>query len=336
MAFYTSDARVDSPAAQQDAAAIGADDSNGGEGLPDAGDVSASMKPDITAGALGLDAAPASDGPSALSEGGASLTPGWTRSGTCEWRVDGDGQLTVRPLGDGASGELADWKDNYKGVPWDSQRGSIKSAVIEPGVSAKTCRYMFYDCSSLATLDLSGLETSKVTNMGYMFDDCSSLSSLDLSGFDTSKVTDMGSMFSGCSNLTTLDLSGLDTSKVTDMGSMFSGCSSLTTIYASLGFDTGAVEESYSMFSGCSVLSGGNGTAWPSGYTDKRCAKVDGYDGPGYFTLREGLTPGWKLCGTCEWIIDGDGQLAVRPLGDGASGELAVERHSGIADFLLF
>ena len=40
--------------------------------------------------------------------------------------------------------------------------------------------------------------------MGFMFCGCSSLSSLDLSGLDTSKVTDMGFMFSDCSALTSL------------------------------------------------------------------------------------------------------------------------------------
>ena len=41
---------------------------------------------------------------------------------------------------------------------------------------------MFSDCASLASLDLSHLDTSRVTDMGYMFSSCSSLSSLDLSG----------------------------------------------------------------------------------------------------------------------------------------------------------
>ena len=36
-----------------------------------------------------------------------------------------------------------------------------------------------------------------------MFYNCSSLTSLDLSSFNTSKVTDMGDMFSSCSKLTT-------------------------------------------------------------------------------------------------------------------------------------
>ena len=61
--------------------------------------------------------------------------------------------------------------------------------------------YMFYNCSSLASLDVSGLDTSNVTGMSYMFCNCSSLASLDVSGLDTSNVTDMGGMFSGCSSL---------------------------------------------------------------------------------------------------------------------------------------
>jgi len=60
-----------------------------------------------------------------------------------------------------------------------------------------------------------------------MFSGCSKLASIDLSGLDTSSVTDMDSMFSGCSKLASIDLSGLDTSSVTDMDFMFSGCSKL-------------------------------------------------------------------------------------------------------------
>ena len=37
-----------------------------------------------------------------------------------------------------------------------------------------------------------------------MFDGCSGLTSLDLSGWNTSNVTNMDSMFSGCSKLTTI------------------------------------------------------------------------------------------------------------------------------------
>ena len=63
---------------------------------------------------------------------------------------------------------------------------------------------IFIECSALASLDLSGLDTSNVTNMKQMFYDCSALASLDLSGLDTSGVTNMDDIFIGCQNLQTI------------------------------------------------------------------------------------------------------------------------------------
>ena len=57
--------------------------------------------------------------------------------------------------------------------------------------------------------------------MSNMFYWCHSLTSIDVSGFDTSNVTDMNYMFYYCWYLTSLDISGLDTSNVTDMNHMF-------------------------------------------------------------------------------------------------------------------
>lgn len=71
---------------------------------------------------------------------------------------------------------------------------------------------------------------SSFTPIRGLFYNCSSLTSLDLSHFDTSEVANMDVMFSGCYNLTTLDLSGWNTSSVTSMYSMFYNCSSLKTI----------------------------------------------------------------------------------------------------------
>ena len=76
---------------------------------------------------------------------------------------------------------------------------------------------MFYNCSNLMSLDLSGWDTSNVTNMCTLFFCCSSLTSVDVSGWDTSNVTGMTSMFIRCTSLTSLDVSGWDTSNVTDM-----------------------------------------------------------------------------------------------------------------------
>ncbi|RXV51182.1 hypothetical protein CYQ17_15035, partial [Enterococcus faecalis] len=61
--------------------------------------------------------------------------------------------------------------------------------------------------STIVSINLSGLDTSQVTDMTNMFSSCSKLTSLDLSSFNTSQVTSMEGMFSGCSGLTSLDVS---------------------------------------------------------------------------------------------------------------------------------
>ena len=83
---------------------------------------------------------------------------------------------------------------------------------------------MFCKCDQLIRLDLSGFDTSKVTDMRSMFTWCANLTELDVSGFDTSKVTDMESMFMSCSKLAELNVSNFNTENVTNMANMF-GCS---------------------------------------------------------------------------------------------------------------
>ena len=115
--------------------------------------------------------------------------------------------------------------------------------------------YMFSSCKSLTNLDLSTFNTSKVTRMDFMFDSCSSLTSLDLSNFNTRNVsyTGMKFMFYRCASLTSLDLRGFNTSNATWMQSMFDGCSSLTSLDLS-SFNTSKVANMSSMFYGCKSL----------------------------------------------------------------------------------
>ncbi len=112
---------------------------------------------------------------------------------------------------------------------------------------------MFYNCSSLTSLDLSSFNTSGVTNMSDMFYNCSSLTSIDVSNFDTSKVTSMYEMFFGCISLTSLNLSNFDTSKVISMTGMFKSCIGLISLDVS-NFDTSKVTSMDSMFYRCDNL----------------------------------------------------------------------------------
>ena len=113
--------------------------------------------------------------------------------------------------------------------------------------------YIFYNCSSLKSIDLSSFNSLNVTNMSFMFYKCSSLESIDFSTFNTSKVTNMSSLFRGCSSLQYLNLNSFNTSNVKYMGKMFSGCTSLENLYL-FSFDTRNVVNMESMFENCSSL----------------------------------------------------------------------------------
>ncbi len=145
--------------------------------------------------------------------------------------------------------------------------------------------WMFNNCSSLTTLDLSNFNTANVTDMNCMFSDCSSLTTLDLSNFNTANVKDMELMFYYCSSLTTLDLSNFNTANVTYMRKLFYGCSGLNAIFVGDDWSTASVVKSLGMFDDCTKLYGGKGTAYNAYITDATYAKIDGgKDAPGYFT----------------------------------------------------
>ena len=112
---------------------------------------------------------------------------------------------------------------------------------------------MFYNCSSLTSLDVTHFNTANVTYMRYMFYNCSKLTSLDVTHFNTVKVTDMHDMFFSCSSLTSLDVTHFNTANVTDMYGMFSRCSSLASLDVT-HFNTANVTKMSYMFSRCSSL----------------------------------------------------------------------------------
>ena len=171
----------------------------------------------------------------------------------CSYELDTwSGTLTIYPT-DGASGEMARVRDALSddGDLLDVIRSvTVKEGVVAPADSS----YLFGSLHAMESLDLSGLDTSRTTDMRGMFQSCASLRSLDLSGLDTSRVTDMEDMFSICLSISSLDLSPLDTSRVTDMRGMFWGCSSLSSLGLS-PLKTSRVTDMGGMFWGCSSLS---------------------------------------------------------------------------------
>ena len=204
---------------------------------------------------------------------------------------------------------------SYLQRPWNSQESSVISVEIGSNIQPTSTAYWFYGMENCTSIDLTGLNTSAVTNMNSMFNYCQALTSLDVSNFNTSAVTNMNGMFSACRALTSLDVSSFNTSAVTNMSSMFAACraltsldvssfntsavtnmdvmfqncQSLTRLYASANFVVTQVSSSNNMFANMSTnLVGGAGTVWSSSNPyDKTYAHIDGgVSDPGYFTAK--------------------------------------------------
>ena len=111
---------------------------------------------------------------------------------------------------------------------------------------------MFEGTVSLQTLDLTGIDTSKVTNMFGLFY-LSSIPNVNLAPLNTSSVTNMNSMFKEMRNISSLDLSTLDTSNVKDFGEMFRGIVVGTQTLNVSSFNTSKADAMYLMFDGTNL-----------------------------------------------------------------------------------
>lgn len=125
--------------------------------------------------------------------------------------------------------------------------------------SCKSTAWMFLNCSNLATVSMKNFKTSfqseteHITYQG-MFSGCKSIESIDLTGWETSNVSNMSSMFQGCTSLNGISMSGLITSKVSNMSSMFLGCTSLKSTVDFSDLDLSLVENMSSIYSGCTGI----------------------------------------------------------------------------------
>ena len=133
--------------------------------------------------------------------------------------------------------------------------------------------WMFNDCKSLKTLDVSTWNTSNVKTMHWMFDNCNSLNNLNgIGNFNVSNVSDFRHMFQNCYSLTELDLSkwrlnnlnkpyetphvavDIQTTSGGTIEYMFSGCINLRTLNLS-NWGLSGVIETNGLFDSCCRLS---------------------------------------------------------------------------------
>lgn len=195
------------------------------------------------------------------------------------WKISAEGRLTVE-----GSGEFAVSLGDDTRAPWHDYDWAIRSAEIRV-TDMTDASAMLFGCKDLASVDLSGFDTSKVTNMEGMFAGCENLAELNVSQFKTGAVTNMANMFDGCKSLAKIDVSGFDTSKVTNMESMFARCESLAEIDVSQ-FETGNVTNISRMFFYCAGLESMNLGSFDCGKVENGigmlhgCSKLTAMDTP--------------------------------------------------------
>ena len=103
--------------------------------------------------------------------------------GTCgenlTWTLDSKGTLTIS-----GTGAMTDYS-NDSNAPWFNSRSSIKSVIIESGVTT-IGESAFFECISLESVTIP----DSVTSIGdYAFEYCSSLASVTIPNSVTSTVT---------------------------------------------------------------------------------------------------------------------------------------------------
>jgi surface protein len=103
----------------------------------------------------------------------------------------------------------------------------FRRIIIRGKTITKILFYFLYECSSLTSLDLRGLNNVTGIAYGFLYN-CKSLTSLDLSGLNN--VTTIGGGFLyNCSSLTSLDLNGLNNVTIIGEGFLYA-CSSLSSL----------------------------------------------------------------------------------------------------------
>ena len=207
---------------------------------------------------------------------------------------------------------------------WYAISKNIKKVVFDASFAnarPTSCDMWFYGCFYLTTIEgIEYFNTENVTNMRYMFCDCWSLKSLDLTNFNTENVTDMYYMFAYCTSLESLDLTNFNTAKVTNMAGMFQSCYALKTIYASDKFVTGQVTESTCMFSDCSNLK--DYTSSKEDHTYANCGPT------GYFTYGRGYAMFDAATGTLTFSYKGFKPEGAYELNEGGNTPEWISKNS--------
>ncbi len=159
-----------------------------------------------------------------------SMMYGWAQTAYAVF--DGESTLTFKYDNNMPAENAWDVMNTTGTSNWSSITSSVTRVVFESSFAdarPRSCQRWFQNGSNLVSIEgLNYLNTSEVTNMSYMFYNCSSLKSLDLRTFNTANVTDMRSMFYSCSSLEYILIGEQwNTDKVGRSSDMFHACKKL-------------------------------------------------------------------------------------------------------------
>lgn len=170
-----------------------------------------------------------------------------------EWFIDDNGHFTLKPV-NGTSGRINEQYSSptskngstlrdatCKPWPWEAYKDQILTAEIEGSIGSFGDRKyigMFEWCSNLTSVDVSGLNMTRVVNVQWFFGNCPKLETItgldtwntegstELSGAPGFKYID--SMFRNSSSLTEIDLSSwTNRGSLLQMQNLCNGCTSL-------------------------------------------------------------------------------------------------------------
>ena len=222
-------------------------------------------------------------------------------SGGCTWYItsasasSNPGQLVIYPT-NGSSGTLAGIREDSS--PWNHST-AIQSIYVASGVKTNSnFNWVFRECTSLVSADITNLNTSAATDISGLFYGCTALKSIDgIGGLNVAKVTTMESMFANCEALGSLNLSKWNCAaltsvyeafercyalktlvlpssmpKLTNAAYAFNSCQALTSLDVSC-FENGVLADVYRCFQGCYELKN------LTGYEEMVTANVTSLDG---------------------------------------------------------
>ena len=153
--------------------------------------------------------------------------------------------------------------------------------IIRWNRTIKDCSLMFYNVTTVNTINLTNFDLSLVTSTAMMFGNCNnlkkiifpnnrsytsikdmnnmfykciSLNNINIENMNTYNVYNMSYLFYECNILSLLNLTNFDTSNVLDMRYMFYNCKNIKILNLSL-FNTSKVFNMNSIFGGCFSIS---------------------------------------------------------------------------------